>query len=134
MTMATGQTARDLHSDADEVSDKKVEEHDQTLRAVRWLLKDSGVKSFMVHTVKPRLRGPSVGAWFVRDRTLHPPELIVHDGEGSLIASVVLGTRSGCFLVAVRGPEPGLHTVRRQHVEQVVGHVLAALPDVEAGR
>ena len=127
--MATGQTATDVREDVDdEVSDKTVDEHDAALRGVQWLLKDEGVDSFLVHTYLLRLRGPAKPPFWWGERARTAPELVVRDSDGTTIAVVVMGQRSGSYLVTVSGAQPRLHTVRRQHREQVVGHILAALP------
>ncbi|MEV6863777.1 hypothetical protein AB0M44_22560 [Streptosporangium subroseum] len=126
--MTSAQTAAQLDLDhlADPVTDATAEKRDQTLAVVQRLLTARGVRSYVVHTVELTLFGdgkpyPPVQ----RDR--NAPELTVHSAAGRVVATVIMGPRSGYYLVSLRnGAE--LQAVRREHPEKAANLICAAQP------
>ncbi|MDP9843228.1 hypothetical protein [Streptosporangium lutulentum] len=101
-----------------------MEEFNRALANVQRLLKDAGIHSYSVRTVGLKLLG-SGGPYPIGHIRWHVPELFVRSDAGWLIATVTMGTRSGCYLVSVPGGT-GLQTAREP--EQVAHLILTPPP------
>lgn len=98
----------------------RLAEDSRALAAVRQLLKGCGVRSYAVQTIGLKLSGPDGRPIAYGRPDLHSPELIVHEGDGSVVATVTIGPRSGCYLVTLRNGV-GLQKARKpQHVADLI--------------
>ncbi|MEV6861838.1 hypothetical protein AB0M44_12650 [Streptosporangium subroseum] len=125
--MTTGQTVTEPrtggHRD-DEITDATAEKYGRVLAKVQRLLKVRGVRSFIVHTHSLKLFGDgrplpqgSLGR--------HAPELVVRSRAGWVVATVTVGSRSGCYLVSMRDSKD-TETVPSESPEKVAGLFLPA--------
>ncbi|MEV6866631.1 hypothetical protein AB0M44_37250 [Streptosporangium subroseum] len=106
------------------ISEAKAEEFNGALANVQRLLRAAGIRSYSVRSIGLKLLGS--GEPYPKGQIQwHVPELFVRSDAGWLTATVTMGTRSGCYLVSVRGGT-GLQTAREP--EQVAHLILATPP------
>ncbi|WP_436758434.1 hypothetical protein [Streptosporangium sp. V21-05] len=111
-----------------EVSDLVAEAHDKALVVVRQLLKMKGVHhTYVVHTIALKL-GVDNKPWPTGQRTRRAPELVAHSREGWEVATVTVGTRSGCYVVSLPAVGVTAQLVNADQPHAVVDLILAALP------
>ncbi|WP_371784664.1 hypothetical protein [Streptosporangium subroseum] len=110
--MTSGQTATEPHTrghEDEEVTDSMAEKHDKALAVVQRLLSVRGVRSYVVHTISLKIFGDG-RPYPLGQRGRFAPELVVA-GPPGWRATVIVGSRSGCYLVSIRNG-PDLQTVR----------------------
>ncbi|WP_371782755.1 hypothetical protein [Streptosporangium subroseum] len=125
--MTSGQTVTESRAgghEEEQVSDATAEKHDQALAVVQRLLSVRGVRSCVVHTIALRLFGD--GRPFPRGSLgRYAPELVVRSGAGWVVATVSVGSRSGCFLVSMRDGRD-IETAPAGDPEKVANLILSA--------
>ncbi|MDP9866354.1 MULTISPECIES: hypothetical protein [Streptosporangium] len=111
------------------VDEVTAEEQDKALAVVQRLLRERGIRARCHHKITlglisdgeaPWPDRASMQSWLKR----YSPELVVTGSQGWCDATVSVGPRSGCYLVALRD-ESGLQKVRGEHPEKVVDLILA---------
>ncbi|MEV6865303.1 hypothetical protein AB0M44_30375 [Streptosporangium subroseum] len=114
--------SRSAEHEDDKVSDATAEKHDAALAAVQRLLKAQGVRSYVVHTIVLRLFGDG-RPYSLGQRRRCAPELTVHGDAGWTVATVIMGSRSGCYLVSMRDGRD-IETVPSETPEKVASLIL----------
>ncbi|WP_329430641.1 hypothetical protein OG339_22345 [Streptosporangium sp. NBC_01495] len=92
---------------------------------MRQLLKGYEVRSYPVQIISLRLSDDEGRPIQLGEPELYAPELVVHEGDGSVTATVTIGPHSGCYLVSLRNG-PDLQTVREP--QQVADLILTTQP------
>ncbi|WP_436757829.1 hypothetical protein [Streptosporangium sp. V21-05] len=133
--MTLGQTTARFTGErsAEPVTSATGEKHDRALAVVQRLLAAERVRSRAVHTITLKLSQDG-RPLSLAERGRHAPELVAYGDGGRMVATVTVGSRSGCYLVRLPVAGVAAQTVSADQPHAVVDLVLAATRGDGRGR